>query len=342
MPIYVPSPESTIRKHVDHMLLHRDELISVLAAVADEMPRGKSRRELIHVVDQLRAGASANTLLSDPATAVWLTHASASSGKTSHAAIMINAVAYANAEADSRSQFRFAMLYPTIVVSLALIVLVVLAFTVVPSFAKMYDEFGLQLPAPTLLLIWISESITNDPLTALAVIAATVAAVFGVYQLCLRFSLGLRLFGRFAAGNTGSVAAMAKFVNQLAEMLEMGASVPESLWFAGQTCGNRHLRNLAVHLANHANQGSMPLHESSVSHQLPANVIDVLSVAPEIKPNTVVLREISTMYRQRARTRVNWMSGIASPLATVMVAAVVAFVVFSLFTPLVSLVTGLS
>ncbi|GAA5510366.1 type II secretion system F family protein [Novipirellula caenicola] len=342
MPIYVPSPESTIRKHVDHMLLHRDELIAVLAAVADEMPRGKSRRELVHLVDRLRAGASANELLSDPAAAVWLTHASASSGKSSRAAVMMNAVAYANAESDSRSQFRFAMLYPTIVVSLALIVLIVLAFTVVPSFAKMYDEFGLQLPAPTLLLIWISESITSDPLTALAVIVAAFAAVFGVYQLCLRFSLGLRLFGRFAAGNTGSVAAMAKFVNQLAEMLEMGASVPESLWFAGQTCGNRHLRNLAVHLANHANQGSTPLHKSSVSHQLPANVIDVLSFAQDGKPNTVVLREISTMYRQRARTRVDWMSGIASPVATVLVAAVVVFVVFSLFTPLVSLVSGLS
>ncbi|EMI21897.1 MSHA biogenesis protein MshG [Rhodopirellula maiorica SM1] len=342
MPIYVPSPDSTIRQQVEDMLLQRDELIAVLAALADEMPRGRSRRELTLLVRRLREGASANALLSDPATAVWLTHASVSRKESSPAAKMVSAIAYANSEADSRSHFRYAMLYPTIVILLAVIVLVVLAFTVVPSFAKMYDEFGLRLPAPTRLLVWFSEAITTASLASLAVIAAIVVAAIGIYQLSMHFSLGLRLFGRFAAGNTGSVAAMAKLVSQLAEMLEMGASLPESLWFAGQTCGNRHLRNLAVQLANHVNQGSLPLRESSVAHQLPANVIDALSVAPDAKPNTILLHEISAMYRQRASSRVNWFSGIASPLATLAVAAVVAFVVFSLFTPLVSLVSGLT
>ncbi|WP_442505190.1 type II secretion system F family protein [Novipirellula sp. SH528] len=348
MPIYIPTPESAIRKHVENMLLHRGDLIAAFTALAEEMPRSQSRRQLRRLVEQLEKNVSASVLMSDPATAIWLTHASAAMAEPSKAKRLTSALAYANAVSDSRIQSRHVLLYPAIAISLAFIVFVVICFTIVPTFEKMYNEFGLQLPAPTLFLMWCSRTMTESPIVSLLVVIAVVLAIYAMYRLWTQFALATRLFGRFAEGNSASVAAMARFTNQLAELLDMGASLPESIWFAGQSCGNRHLRNLAVGLANHANQGTTPLNQSFVASRLPANLIYALSTSgPDktgstSKPNTALLRSLSAIYRERVRNRVDWAGGITSPLATLGVAFVVAVVVFSLYLPIFSLITGLS
>ncbi|TWU24932.1 putative type II secretion system protein F [Novipirellula galeiformis] len=338
----VPTSDSAILKHVERMLAHRSEWMPALTALAEEMPPGRSRRELSSLLQQLKRDPSACDLMADPVTAVWITYLGAATDSHPSAAKLADAIGYTNAESDARLQRRNAWFYPLVAIVIATIVLAFISLTVVPVFHRMFEEFGITLPASTRLLVGLSDTLTTNPMGCLLATVTATITLFGLYWGWTRYSLTTRIFGRMAAGNSASVGVMAKLTAQMAELLDMGASVPEALWFAGRGCGDRHFREVAMWLAQHAAETSTPLDHSSYAVQLPGNVIYALSAGSHGQPNTTLLRELSAMYRERVRQRTNWTSGIFSQFAIIGVALVVAFVMFALFMPLIQLVTGLS
>jgi type IV pilus assembly protein PilC len=135
---------------------------------------------------------------------------------------------------------------------------------------------------------------------------------------------------------------MSSLTRQLAELLSIDVSLPDALWIAGQSCQHYHFKNVAEQLARQAHGSLVPLRESPVAHNLPANVIRALEAGPGGKPNLTLLRELSVIYGDRANERVDWSSGAIAQFAIIFLGITVGFVVIALFSPLVSLVSSLS
>ncbi len=110
---------------------------------------------------------------------------------------------------------------------------------------------------------------------------------------------------------------MSSLTSQLAELLSIDVSLPDALWIAGQSCRHYHFKNVAEQLARQAHDSLVPLRESPVAHNLPANVIRALEAGPGGKPNLALLRELSAMYGDRANQRVDWSTGAIAQFAIV-------------------------
>lgn len=320
----------------------RELLIPALAALAEELPSAQGRRELRRLVAVLRRCHSSAELQRNKIAAQWLPLLATGIDSESATRRLSELVACTSREAENRSNRRRLFAYPCFVAILAFAVLLFLCLFIVPGFRSMFEDFGLELLPPTLLIISISDSLRFHPLEFFVAITLMVGILYGLVRLWVHYSLSMRLFGFVIAGNSASLAAMSSLTGRLAELLSIDLPLADALWLAGQGCGHNYYRSLAERLARAVHQGGQPLRRSLAAHSFPANVIYALEPGQGGRPNLALLRELSVMYGDRAAQRVDWSSGAVAPMAIVILGLTVAFVVIALFAPLISLINGLS
>jgi type IV pilus assembly protein PilC len=250
-------------------------------------------------------------------------------------------IRYATRDLQIRTE-RFRLLtYPILVTLISLLVLALLSLMIVPTFEQMFAEFGLRLPAPTLLVIEVTRQLRFHAIRTLLMIVGIGVLLYVAARLWTRFSLTTRLFGSVVAGNSASVTAMSSLTGRLAELLQLGVPVADAIWIAGQGCDHYHFRKACEQLAGDAYAHAAPLTQSNAAACFPANVIHALEPGPE-GPRIGLLRELSSMYAGRVHRRVDWSTGAIAQLSIVVLGAAIAFVVVALLMPLLSLISGLA
>ncbi len=328
-------------QRVNEALTQRGDLIPALNAIADEIPEASAAKDLHHLVNVLNSNPTAEQFVQSPAIASWLPVIVRGATSLSTAERYEQLIAEASRESENRKSLQRLIAYPLFLIFLSGVVLLFLLLVVVPTFAKMFAEFGLRLPAPTLLLIWTHEQLTRYLPRSILIVLFAVFIGIAIVRTWLHFALSTSIFGMFTSGNSANVTAMARFTGTLAELLSIDAPLPESLRIAGLVCKHRHFRVMAERIANHLQFDGVPLHQSPVAHNFPSTMIHALTSA-ESKPNVPLLRELSRMYSERARSRVSWTTSILGPISLFAIGILVGFVIISLFMPLVSMITSLS
>ena len=326
---------------VNQALERRAELIPALNAIAEEMPASNASRDLRQLVHELEQSPKAEQFVARPATASWLPVIIRGSASTSTAARYASLLDDAARESENRKSLRMFLAYPVFLAIFGGIVFTFLMLMVVPTFAKMFNEFGMQLPPPTKFLFWIYQQLTDYlPRTVIVLLSALLLAA-GLIRAWLHFALSTSLLGLFTSGNSANVTAMSRFTGTLAEMLSIEAPLPEALRIAGRSCKHRHFRVKAEQMADQLESEGIALHQSSVAHNFPSVMIHALSFEPH-QPNVALLRELSRTYSERARARVGWSTSLIGPISLIVIGFLVGFTILALFMPLVSLVTSLT
>ena len=336
----MPSGDSlSLEGHFESALRRRDVLIPALKALADDMPAGRPRSEMRNVVSALQDAKSTTELRRSDIIVQWLPLLSSGFSSETTTQQLGDLIAHAARESENRRQRRRLLAYPIIVALLAFSVVVFISALVVPIFSSMFREFGLHLPAPTRLVVFLGEEMRDHPIRFFGSAALIALACYGLIRWWVRLALTTRLFGMFTSGNSANVSAMSSLTGRLAELLSIGISLPDALWIAGQGCRHHHFQLVAQQLARDAHLGRVS--ESPVAHNLPANVLSAMD-GVQGEPNVPLLRELSSMYEQRISERVEWSTGIVAQFAIIAIGVAVGFVVIALFMPLVSLISGLS
>jgi len=235
-----------------------------------------------------------------------------------------------------------AWVYPLFTFAIAFLVMAFLAPVILNPFMVMYDEFGFILPAPTRLLIFISENFFGKPMRLIAYGLVMVVVGYGLVRLVNRYSLMSRYCSGFVAGRSDSVSAMASFTGMLEHLLGNGMLLPDAIAESGKACGHHYLSAVSYQLAQHVREGKGPLSTANVAPNFPRNVLDALQPKGGAAPNLELLHELSVIYDERVTARTEWASSAIGVFGMLIVGAIVLFVVIALFMPLISLVTGLS
>ena len=333
--------KSAFVERLDASLAQRATLIPALEALADELSNGRSGSELRQLIAKLKQGASARDLIAHPSAASWLPPLIRGVATDIHGDGFLRFISDAARESDNRNQRRRSLIYPLVLASICLGLITILLVTIVPTFGKMYQEFGLTLPGPTALVVNLSEQLRAHPLRSLAVFLLSVLAVIFAVRLWRNYALTNRLFGALVAGSTSNIVAIARFSSALADLLSLEAPLPQALRIAGRATQHYYYQRVAELLAATAAH-DRPLEASPVAHNLPANVLRALHVGPGGAPSLPLLQELATLYSERAQQRLDWSSQVIGPLSIMAIGAVVGFVVIALFMPLVSMITSLT
>ncbi len=233
-----------------------------------------------------------------------------------------------------------AMIYPAVVVSMAIIITVLLLVKVVPTFAGIYTSFNHELPAMTKALINMSNLLQHN---LLGVIAG--AIVFGfLLNRAYNTDKGRLYIDSFVLkmpifGDIIRKVAIARFSRTLSILLQTGVPILESFDIVGKSSGNRVIEGVIETVKENVREGesiATPLLKSGV---FPPMVTRMISIGEKSGQLEKMLTKIADFYDDQVDTAVNGLTSIIEPLIIGVLGIVVGFIVIALFMPIISITT---
>lgn len=231
-----------------------------------------------------------------------------------------------------------ALVYPIVVVCMAIIITVVLLVKVVPTFAGIYDSFNRELPAMTRMLITISDILKKD---LLWIVGGITLLVTGLRQwhktpkgalIIDRNVLHLPIFGELLRK-----VAISRFSRTLATLIQSGVPILESLEIVGKTIGNRLLETVVEDVKASVREGESlagPLTKSGV---FPPMVTRMIAVGEKSGQMEKMLLKIAEFYDDQIDAAVEGMTSIIEPLLIGFLGIVIGFIVIALFLPIITI-----
>lgn len=331
-------------ERIDEALKDRNQLADSMEAFASEINPQKQSGELRDLLSVLRSSSQAEQLVQEGFSAAWLPLILRS--RLGNDGINLDQIVgeVTFAEEARKSRWR-SLAYPLFLFAIALLVFILLAVSVLPTFQKMFSEFALKLPFATQILLRFGNWIVGSPGYFCLSLAGVGLAGLGVRRLmtvAYPYLEASSSVGRLFSGSTESVKAMGRFTSTLAELLFIGAPLDRAISIAGRASQNLRFKNAAKQMATDIGTSGKFRSDSAVAHNFPALVRHALVAGPNATPSVPLLRQVATTYLDRVRHRFDWAEGLFAPLAIVGVGLIVGFIVISLFLPLISLITSLS
>ncbi len=243
-------------------------------------------------------------------------------------------------EAELREKVKAAFTYPIIVVMTAIFVVGFLIVAIIPQFAKFYDAFHAELPPITRLLIRISEIATN-PLGDIAILAIGLGTFFGVRRY-IQTTDGRRRWDNLKLrvwlfGKLNRKIATARLTRTLAAMVRAGVPILQSLTIASRVANNVIILEAMTRVAEFVQQGArlwMPMEQTK---QFPPIVTRMIAAGEESGNLEEMLSELTRFYERDIEYTVQKLTRLIEPLLTVVVGAIVLFVLLALYMPIFNL-----
>jgi type IV pilus assembly protein PilC len=230
------------------------------------------------------------------------------------------------------------MIYPIIVISVAIGVTALLLLKVTPVFAKMFNDFGSAMPAPTQFVIDMSNWLQSYILYMLAGAAAFAVAFVAFY----RNPKGRKIFDKLILQTPiiGSVirkVAVARFTRTLGTMISSGVPILDALDVTAKTAGNRTIEQGILYVRGKISEGKNiagPLLETKV---FPPMVVQMIGVGEATGAMDAMLNKIADFYDDEVDTAVAGLTAMIEPLLMVFLGAVVGGFLIAMYLPIFSI-----
>ena len=242
------------------------------------------------------------------------------------------------AEGVSR-KVKSAMMYPVVVMSVAVLVVIFLMVKVVPTFRDVFTSFGAKLPWPTQLIIDTSAFLSSKK--AFVLLAAVIGFGFavsmykktktGAYNMD-KLLLQIPVFGVLARK-----AAVAKFARTLGTLIKSGVPIMDALETVGKTSGNLVVERAVFNARDSVREGktlTQPLRESKV---FPPMVTQMINVGEETGALDQMLNKIADFYESEVDAAVEGLTSIIEPILIVFLGVTIGFIVVAMFMPMFEL-----
>jgi len=254
--------------------------------------------------------------------------------------IMNRLGAYIEKTMKLKKRVKGAFVYPLSVLSITIIVVLILLVFVIPTFKKMFADFGAQLPGPTLVVLAVSEFIRGY---YLIIIPLIIGAYLGMKTL-LKTEKGtvvkddvilkIPIFGDLIRKQ-----AVAKFTRTLGTMITSGVPILDGLDIVAETSGNKTIERAILLTRSRISEGKTiaePLMESGV---FPAMVCQMITVGETTGALDVMLAKIADFYEDEVDMTVSALTTLLEPIMMVFLGGTVGFLLICMYLPIFKLVT---
>lgn len=332
--------QTVLGAHLAHVREGAKTITPALQAYCEELPVGRRRRELEIVIRALEGSddVEAQKVFAG-LPEYWIPLLSAATSSRDPGRVLQEFLSEAEQTEELRRQWWLTISYPLFILCVAGVVLALLSVLVVPLFANIFREFNMTLPAFTEFTISAAWLIAHAlPYFLVGLILFVGGFIFLFMRRPLRST---NFASRAPAFFFGRATTVARFSQFLADLLEAGLSVPDTLRVAGFLTTRQRLKNAAWRLADQLQIGAMSAQHVEAPRGT-ATIFHALRSEISVQSRVSLLREISKTYAAMARRRLSWTRGVIEPLTILAIGFIVAGVVVSLFLPLIKLIEGLS
>lgn len=253
-------------------------------------------------------------------------------------AVLDRVATYMEKTLKLKRKVKSALVYPAVVVTMAVIITVFLLVKVVPTFSGIYDSFGQELPAMTQVLMTVSGIMQKQ---LLYYIGGLIVLVFVLRRARKTKKGRLIIDGAVLKlpifGDLLRKVALSRFSRTLATLIQSGVPILESLDIVGKTIGNSVLERVVDDVKNAVREGesiAAPLAKSPV---FPPMVTRMIAVGEKSGQMEKMLLKISEFYDDQVDTAVDGLTSIIEPLIIGFLGIVIGFIVVALFLPIINI-----
>jgi type IV pilus assembly protein PilC len=246
--------------------------------------------------------------------------------------------AYIEKNEKLKRRVKGAMVYPSIVLTVAVGVTVVLLAFVTPTFEKMFKDFGGAMPAPTQFLINLSHGLTENWYWFVGIPIA-LAVAFKVFtnhprgkELWHAFILKAPVFGPLIRK-----VAVARFTRTLGTMLSSGVPILDALDIVAKSAGNKIIEKGVLYVRAKISEGKTiagPLAETKV---FPAMVVQMIGVGEATGAMDAMLSKVADFYDDEVDVGVAALTSMIEPVMMVFLGGVVGGFLIAMYLPIFSI-----
>jgi type IV pilus assembly protein PilC len=229
-----------------------------------------------------------------------------------------------------------AMIYPTTVLVIAIAVVALMLVKVIPTFEKMFEDFGGELPGPTAFVVMLSHFMQEWIGPFLVVIVGSIMAFFAARRRNLKFrratdalALKLPVFGPLLRK-----VAVARFTRTLGTMIASGVPILDGLDIVAKTAGNMVIEEALRKVRAAITEGKTiaePLAESDV---FPGLVTQMIAVGEETGAMETMLAKIADFYDEEVDAAVDALTAMLEPIMMVFLGGAVGGMLIAMYLPI--------
>ncbi|MCW3097148.1 MAG: type secretion system protein [Chthonomonadaceae bacterium] len=316
-------------------------LVSGLEALAEQSTNPTLGEILTEVERSVSSGRSLASALGDypqvfPELLITLIQSGEISGRLPEA--LLEASRQLELQLEVRQKLVTALMYPAFTLLATIATLTAMILWIVPVFAGIYKDLNATLPAPTLLLVQISDVLTHQSWIVILTVIALIVALRRFYKTpegrykIDAFKLKIPLFGAIFRKS-----AAANVTGSLAGLLDSGVPLIQAMHACARVCGNAVMAESVRTAADNVETGRRLSDELERTEQFQIMVVRMISMAEETGSLPEVMRQISASYIEEVEYSIRRIMTIIEPVMILCVGGIVGFMLVALYYPIFNL-----
>ena len=236
-----------------------------------------------------------------------------------------------------KNKIKKAMTYPLSVLVVAVVVSAILLIFVVPTFADMFEGFGAELPAFTLFVVSLSDTLVDN---VWAFIAIIVGAIYGFKQAKIRSKAFRSFLDRLALklpafGALTTNSAIARFSRTLATMFAAGVPLVEAMVSVAGAAGNSVYQKAVIQVRDDIASGTTLQASLAQNKELfPNMLIQMVGIGEESGALDEMLEKVAEYYEEAVDDAVDNLTALMEPLIMSFLAVIIGGLVIAMYLPI--------
>jgi len=252
--------------------------------------------------------------------------------------ILNRLAAYIEKAMKLKKQVKGAMVYPATIISIAVVVIGVILVFVIPTFAKMFADFGGTLPMPTQIVINVSNFLQKYILVIIAACYGIKFAIGRYYATPVGRKTMDRMFLKMPViGVLIRKVAVAKFTRTLGTMISSGVPIMDGLDIVAKTAGNKIIEEAIYRVRQAISEGKTMAEPLSDSGVFPPMVVQMIAVGEATGAMDAMLNKIADFYDDEVDDAVGNLTAMMEPLLMVFLGTTVGGLVVAMYLPIFKL-----
>jgi type IV pilus assembly protein PilC len=313
-------------------------LLRALTILAEQTESKKLRETLVLVRQDVETGQSLSSALAKhpdifPPLMVNMCRAGEVGGFLD--SVLLQIASNYEADVKLRGKIKSAMTYPVVVFCLAIVAVIGMLLFIVPVFTKMFLDLGGELPAPTKVLVWMSDMMKfAAPVLLVVAIAFPVVWKKIKHQDRVRNVIDPIKFKLPVFGALFKKVALARFSRNLGTMMHSGVPILQALDIVGSTTGNIVLERAVMEVRESVRRGESlagPLTNHAV---FPSMVVQMMAVGEDTGALDTMLAKIAEFYDQEVEASAEALTSLIEPLMIAVIGSIIGAMIVALYMPI--------
>jgi type IV pilus assembly protein PilC len=235
-----------------------------------------------------------------------------------------------------KSQVKGAMVYPISILVIAVLVVIVLLWKVIPVFENMFKDFGGgALPKPTQIVINLSNAFVAH---AFLIVGSIIGFVMA-FSFSIRTKQGRAIFDKFILktpliGPVLRKVAVARFTRTMGTLLSSGVAILDAMEIVAKTAGNVVIHDAIMYARAKISEGKNMAEPLSQTQVFPPMVVQMIGVGEQTGAMDTMLQKIADFYEDEVDVAVNAMTKMMEPLMMVFLGGIVGGLIVAMYLPI--------